>query len=201
LSNLKPTSTDGSAGSLGFNIFIDPSASDGALLAIPIVINRFKEGLYNFQVVVRYSYDIYLPTFTGDTDARLRAICQVMAENITIEDLVDSTKQLTTSDKLIFRRLWKLRDPSTGTVKTTLSSLSKFLKITRATVQHSMERLIAKGFLIYEKTVIDPGTPYHKRIYRFPQEFPAFDPPMGTRASAAPITLPQNPSLFPCTTA
>ena len=124
-----------------------------------------------------------LPTFTGDTDARLRAICQVMAEELSIEDLVDSSNQLRTADKLIFRRLWKLRDTEHGTVKTTLAAVSRFLKIHRKTVQTSIARLIEKGFLHYDKTVIDPGLPYHKRIYKFPEEFPKFPTPINARNS------------------
>jgi hypothetical protein len=109
-----------------------------------------------------------------------------MTEDLSVEDLVDSTKSLRTADKLIFRRLWKLRDTETGAVKTTLAAISRFLKIHRKTVQISIARPIEKGFLIYDKTVIDPGLPYHKRIYRFPETFPTSNAPINSQTLIQP---------------
>src|SRR4051812_39982500 len=87
----------------------------------------------------------------------------------TIDDFIDGSILLNPSDKLALRKLLKLREEQgTPQVKVTVSLLARLMGVNRISAKRTTDRLIKEGFLFYDKSVIDPGLNYHKRVYSFP---------------------------------
>jgi predicted transcriptional regulator len=94
---------------------------------------------------------------------------------ISLEEYIERTNLLKSNDKQVFHKLMRLQDQDSKEIKTTVKWLATSLSLNRRTVYKAVINLINKGFLIYEKSILEHGLNYHKRIFRFPDAFPGFD--------------------------
>jgi predicted transcriptional regulator len=96
-------------------------------------------------------------------------------KNISLEEYIERTDLLKSNDKRVFYKLSILQDQDSKEMKTTVKWLALALCLNRRTVYKALHRLIDRGFLIYEKSILEHGLNYHKRIFRFPDAFPGYE--------------------------
>lgn len=109
--------------------------------------------------------------------SRLRKSKNFHKHDRNLDDYIDRNPCLRSTDKLVLKKLLNLRGrDDSNQVKTTHSGLGKLLDLDRRTIATSLRKLVAEGFLIYEKDAFEPGCNYQKKFYRFPDTFPGFNP-------------------------
>jgi hypothetical protein len=108
--------------------------------------------------------------------SRLRKSKNFWKEDRCLDDYIDRNKSLKSGEKLLLKKLIKLRtNEDSNVVKVTKSGLSKLLDVNIKTIRDWLRKLIRKGFLIDDGDVWDPHCNFPKHKYSFPVTFPGFD--------------------------
>lgn len=92
------------------------------------------------------------------------------------DDYLEQNKLLNGSEKRLLRKLLNLRKKDDDNeVKVTVAGLSKLLAVAENTARAALRGLWAKGFLIYQRDVVEDGCNFPRKVFAFPETFPGFD--------------------------
>src|SRR5688572_14194396 len=129
-----------------------------------------SDGLRNARVTVR-KYRKAKPL-----TSRLRKSKNFWKEDRSLDDYIDRNEQLKAGEKLLLKKLLKLRtNEDSNEVIVTKSGLAKLLNVNIKTIRDWINKLIQKGFLFDQGEVWNPHINYPRHKYSFPDTFPGFD--------------------------
>src|SRR6185369_7755139 len=78
--------------------------------------------------------------------------------------------------KRLLRKLLTLRKrDDDNEVRVTIAGLSKLLSLNINTMRSALKDLCDKGFLFYERDVMEDGCNYPRKVFSFAETFPGFD--------------------------